>query len=730
MISKILCLQNWSRKTFFLMEISEQAVSNIENDPVGYFNKFPQDIVFSLFKDPCNQQNQERGVYFAIDALYVFIAENFVGPSIKESLDKELLEKIQSLLPEDYLDDINLNGEEVHTQTQLKELIWIALKFTQKFKAPKIWIARAAMILQRCLANPTPILKELALENVSGIELPIAHHLFHNYRQFFDELEKYKDSIQFEFNLTGKLGKKTKFQQESKSQFIVEVLSCKSKRESENNSETGGMKSMTRYSREVALEEDANLLDRPNMDEEFTIPRLSPEEMAYLIQESRAITERNLGDEIREEKAMPILTTILQLQPQYSFATAALFDKSKLEKHEHSLQPRAALQLQSIIDDFAKTEVPLNERLENFFMLEHPPLWEVKREMGLQMMNIGAARTAAQIFIDNKMWDELSICCEIAKDADMGIEVLKDEKPTPLVLTILGELKKDKDLLVQAWELSRQHFSRAQRSLANLYLMEDKFEEAAEHFEIALKINPLFPQCCHSLGCCYMRLEKFEKAIYAFQDVVSQKGDDSECFSNLAICFTTIGKHDEAHKAITQAVRFQRENTKIWENFIVISMNAMKVNDAIVGIDEVTRVNKKWCNTPLIYEVIQFVIKEKGDLQKLMKVIEKIAQNADCGFDFWAIYADIAEAAGDFPAAFEMRNNVIKALQADGKIQDEIVFNRLSKAVENYVAVAKKLEDKQKSARSMLRVTISKYRDSFETLDSFKVLEKLLEEFE
>ncbi|EAY00674.1 TPR Domain containing protein [Trichomonas vaginalis G3] len=713
------------------MEISQQAVTRIENDPVAYFNEIPHDIVFSLFKDPCSQQNQEHGIYFAIDALYLFIVENFTGPSIKDKLDEQLLSKISSYLPADYIDDINVDGEMISTQAKLIELIWIAYKFTQKFDAPKIWIARAAMILQRCLPNPTPILKYLVLPNASGIELPIAHRLFHNYQKFFEELDKYRETIKFEFKLTGKLGKKTKFQQESKSQFILEVQSCQSIRDDSVKAQGNSITSMTRYKREVALEEDANLLDRPNMDEEFSIPSLTTEEMAFLIQEARAITERNLGDEIRDEKAMPILTTILQLEPKYSFATAALFDKSRLEQHEHSLQPRAALQLQSIIDDFAKDEVSVSDRLSEFFMLEHPPLWEVKREMGLQMMNIGAARTAAQIFIDNKMWDELAICCVIAKDNDMGIDVLKNEKPTPQVLTILGELKKDKSLLEEAWKLSRQHYSRAQRSLADFYLADKDYQKAAEHYEIALKINPLFPQCWHSLGCCFMRLENFEKAISSFQEVISQKGDDSECFSNLAICFSTIGKNDEAHKAITQAVRFQRENIKIWENFIVISINAGKVNDAITGIEEVSRVERKWCNTPLIYEVINFVLKEKGDMKRVINAMEKISQNADCGFDFWTIYADIAAAMEDFKSELEMRANVIKALEGDEKIMDETVFNRLSKAVEKYVAAATRKENgKEKTAITRLKVILRKYEDNFATLESYKKLEQLLEDLQ
>ena len=719
---------------------SPQQLNDVIENPLEYFNSFPTDEISKLFEIPVSLDIRDDAILFSISSLYAYIIENFTGPPIYDDLSKAVLDAIHAAIPNDFEDELNLNGEYLHSQAKARELIYIPFILLPRYNAPKIWIARAAMILQRCLTGLSPILKSIILPQTEddrepilhGAELCLAYHLFHMYQKFFEELEVFRQSIKLDYHLTGKLGKKTKFQQDSKSQFILEILDCESlrKRQQESNDQEDTIKTtkeLTSYSREVKLDEFANLLERPKMDEEFSIPQLTDEEMSFFLMESQAILERKLGDEIRDEKSLPILTTILELKPAYDFATVALFEKSRIEQREHGTQQRAALQLQSINDDFASPQPPVIERIHNFFLLEHPPLWEVKREMGLQMMRIGAARTAADIFITNKMWDELGICCEIANDPSIAIPVLENEKPSPLVLTVLGEQKKDKAILEQAWEVSNHHMSRAKRSLAKLYIGESEWHKAIENYEIALHLNPLYPEAQYILGCAYMRIEDFNNAIKAFQEVVSQKGDDSECFSNLAICFLTIDKITEAHKAITQAIRFSRENPKIWENFMIIALRAEKLNDAIFGMEEINRVQPKWCNVQLIYEIMTELVEKKGDLKRFINAMEKISQTADCTFDFWSIYADIAAALNDFESELEFRNNVIKALESGEKITEQEIFNRLAVAVEKYIEAAKKVDGKLRTAKTRARVTLKKYEDDFSSLDSYKHLQSVFD---
>jgi len=697
-------------------------------DPLSYFNNINLENLPNFIGETNLETNREESLRIAVCCLMLFIIENFTGPSIVSSLNSSVLSKIKEILPESYLDDINVDGETIHELTCFSELIWIAYKLIVGYSGPSEWIGRVACVIQKCLSGPSMTMKDLALKNLKGLELAIAHRLFQDYQAFFAELEEYRKSISFEFSLTGKMGKKTKFQQDSKAQLALIIHDCKSIREG-NQKKINTVDSLNE--REVKLDEDISRLERPSMDEVHEIPELSFEELCFLIQEARAIGDRNAGEEVRDEKRIPLLTTVLDSKTIYDITTCALFDKSKLEQYTHSTQPRAVLQLESIIKDFSNNETPALERTRCFFILEHPPLWEVRREMGIQMMKIGAARTAANIFIEHRMWDELGMCCEIANDASIAIPVLEEQTATPLVLTILGELKKSKELLEKAWIVSRQRFSRSQRSLAKIYLKEKDWKLASHHFEIALALNKLYPAAWFSLGCCFMRLEQFEKAISCLQEVVSQNPDDSECFSNLSVCFTTIGKNAEAHKAMTQAIRFDRQNAKIWENFIVVSLNANVYNDCIYGLEELIRAFPKWCNVPLLHDIILTTIeKNRNGLERLNEVLNKISQSADCTYEFWLVYAELIESYGEPSNAFDMRISAIKELEKDGKVRDQNIFDKLVSIIGKLCNTTDKVPEKKKSLVSRIKVTIKKYEEDFSTLESYIHLQELLEKLE
>ncbi|OHT07587.1 TPR Domain containing protein [Tritrichomonas foetus] len=700
--------------------------SDVFRDPVQYFNSLKADDLKTIFQSEPDNSTAESAISLGMTALLCFVIENFTGPSIKDSLSKNVIDYLHNSIPENFQIDLNLNGETISHLAVLPEFIWLSFTLFRKFNAPPVWISRATAVLQRCLSGPSEILQSIIMPGFTGIELAMAYRQYHQYTMFLNELENYRKSIQFEFELIGKLGKKTKFQQESKAQLTLTVQNSAHIRE---NTVQANAVSDQLNDREIRLEDDSHLLERPHLDENNEIPPLTDEELCFLLLECHAIGDRAVS-ETKDEKRIPLLQTILQCKPAYSIATCALFNKSLLEKKDLYTQQRAAIQLDSIVADFAKEEPKPSDRLKCFFMLDHPPLWEVRREMGMQLMMVGAARSAANVFIEHKMWDELAMCCQVAKDSQLALDVLEKEKKTPLILCIIGEFKSDKEMLNQAWEESNHSFSRAQRSMARIYLHAAQWSEAAECYRKALALNRLYPDCWFSLGCSLMNLNDFESAVDAFQNVVSQKNDDSESFSNLAICLQQLKKFPEAHKAITQAVRFDRRSIKLWENYMIISMNNNCLNDCLLGIEEVQKANNKWCNTPLLYDILHEVVENKGDLQRFVNDMDLIAQNADCGFDFWTIFADLCEALGNNERALEMRNTVIKLLEKDGKVREVVEFRRIVEAAEKLVQTTKKVIEKKRGTVQRIRVLVKKYSDDFSSLEEFATLQGLQSAFD
>jgi tetratricopeptide (TPR) repeat protein len=558
----------------------------------------------------------------------------------------------------------------------------------------------------------------MCLSSLDGIELALVYRIFHCTTEFLTEHENILKSSGFAFRISGQLGKRTRFQKDSKAQMTLVIEDSAFLR-----NESGLFISPTvQHVREVKLGDDIATMERPVLDVEQNISPLTTKELCILLLETLAIADRRASATQHEER-MPILNKVLECEAPYSIITCALYQKALVEKHDTYVQQRAALQLEAIMAELEKSGPA--SRLDCFWVLNHPPMWEIRREMGMQFLMIGAARTASKIFIDHQMWDELAVCCGLAKDLDLAINTLQVQNPTPLVLCLLGELRQDVSLLAQSWHLSGHRFARAQRAIGKHWLHKEEWELAISAFQLALSLNTLYPDIWFSLGCSHMRLNQFDEAIVAFQEVVSQKQDDAESFSNLAICLMTVGKMIEAHKAVSQAIRFDRHNQKVWENFVVISLNCELYGDVVYGLEELTRAHPKWCNGPLLLEVSQAVVPKEAE--RFLRVMTGISQNADCPFEFFVIFGDVLENVGDALNAFNMRQEAVKKIERDGKVNGVNGFGKLVFAVEKLVESARKVEGKAKGIGQRIKVLLKKYGDEFGNDPGYAKLQNLLE---
>ena len=124
-----------------------------------------------------------------------------------------------------------------------------------------------------------------------------------------------------------------------------------------------------------------------------------------------------------------------------------------------------------------------------------------------------------------------------------AIELIEERlkiKKDPELICIMGDIKQDPKFYIEAWEVSDKRYARAQRSLARFYLRTHEYEKAIEHFQIALQINQLFPDCWFSLGCCAIQLKNWNLARDAFTMVIHQEHDDGQSWSNLATVFLQL----------------------------------------------------------------------------------------------------------------------------------------------------------------------------------------------
>jgi hypothetical protein len=107
----------------------------------------------------------------------------------------------------------------------------------------------------------------------------------------------------------------------------------------------------------------------------------------------------------------------------------------------------------------------------------YPPQWELKRDLAERYARIGVVGSAAEIFTELGMWDEV-VQCYRAQGRLSKAEMLVRERlaagETPSMWAALGDLTQDPQCYNKAWELSNRRFARAKRSLGRMAFREKK----------------------------------------------------------------------------------------------------------------------------------------------------------------------------------------------------------------------------------------------------------------
>jgi tetratricopeptide (TPR) repeat protein len=91
-------------------------------------------------------------------------------------------------------------------------------------------------------------------------------------------------------------------------------------------------------------------------------------------------------------------------------------------------------------------------------------------------------------------------------------------------------------------------------TLANIYFQQDKLDEAASAYQVAVTKYPKFRRAWRNLGLIYVRRSEFEKAIPAFTRVIELGGGDAVTYGLLGFSYLSIGNSLSAESAYRTAI--------------------------------------------------------------------------------------------------------------------------------------------------------------------------------
>lgn len=316
-------------------------------------------------------------------------------------------------------------------------------------------------------------------------------------------------------------------------------------------------------------------------------------------------------DKLNSEEILPFAVRVLSDKPtNWQIYTQALLVRSRIEAHRSRTQERSILQLQVIVDQIivetgqevpsssssgipiiqvsqflprAKTSesAPVMERLEYACSLGAPTRFEIETELAFAWSGVGSLVSALEIFKRLRLWAEVSLCYHSVGQEDKARQVVRrqlfystlgperdlyaidapeveNEKwqgdirspppaHAPRLWCILGDLDQDPACWQRAWEVSKQRFARAQRTLGEYHARRGDLSSAREAYMMATTVNRQNNESWSRLGDIDLKTGNWDGAIVAFQQSIMIDDTDAKTYSNLGTAF--LAKYEEALEA-------------------------------------------------------------------------------------------------------------------------------------------------------------------------------------
>lgn len=270
------------------------------------------------------------------------------------------------------------------------------------------------------------------------IELAQLYILYRNVPKASSHITNTSNILGVKYEMTGKLGKRTKYQEKDTAQLALEVTLLE-----KEDIERVPVNDFS-VPKNLELKDDVRLETvsyNDNTECKYMFPDTEQKLLLLIIQEAMGSKPR---DELFYEEIEPFINLILGQKNTWAVRVATLLLRCRLEsKHNRTIE-RSLQQCEELLNTMRKEEPhPLN-RVAGVYSTGLQPFWRTLAQYADLMLNTGLVKASLEIYLQLQLWEEVIVCYTILKMRQKAAEIIKqelDKKQTVKLWCLLGKIE-------------------------------------------------------------------------------------------------------------------------------------------------------------------------------------------------------------------------------------------------------------------------------------------------
>ncbi|KAL8973884.1 MAG: hypothetical protein Q9197_001864 [Variospora fuerteventurae] len=432
----------------------------------------------------------------------------------------------------------------------------------------------------------------------------------------------------FDFKLTGRLGKRTKYQEKDLSQLVVLAKSADSA-ENGTAADSGvqptssashsdlSSNGATLKPQHLDLNDDTLLESiafskppsQPSLSSEADIspalaaldpsnqPALQPLDSIILLAYASSITNTSPSDGLTREETLPYALRVLQDgDSNWQIYTQGLLVRSRIEGYMSRTIERSVLQLQALVDQVIVETTPAtsgdqsqketkdaapstffpkpkpsesasaSERLRYLPQLASSTRWELEAELASRWVSLGGLRTALEIYERLQMWAEVALCWAANDREDKARRIIRRQLYTSNSSPGANPAIDDEDDDTKPEDLNIEHHD-LPADAARLFCILGDLENSPSAYQRAWEVSSQrYARAQRSLGKYHFTHGDLRSADTAYAKALKVNAMNHSTWFSLGCVRLQLENWPGAVEAFARAIQIEEQDAESWSN--------------------------------------------------------------------------------------------------------------------------------------------------------------------